>query len=122
MDVHACSAQATSNEPYDPLKGVPKEYHDFVDIFSKSRVQVLSEHQPYDLKIELEEGIVPLSPGHLYSLSTLEQEALQKFIQENLNIGFIHPSKSGHSVPAFWSIKRMAPCACALISTILIKS
>ena len=80
VDIHAWSAQATSNEPYDPLKGVPKEYHDFMDVFSKSRVQVLSEHRPYDLKIDLEEGTVPPSPGHLYSLSALEQEALQKLI------------------------------------------
>ena len=36
IDVHTHLAQATSNEPYDPLKGVPKEYHDFADIFSKS--------------------------------------------------------------------------------------
>ena len=58
VDVHARMAQATSNELYDPLKGVPKEYHDFADVFSKSRAQVLSEHWPYNLQIELEDGAV----------------------------------------------------------------
>ena len=72
VDVHACLALATSNKPYNPLKGVSEEYHNFTDVFSKSRAQVLSEHWPYNLKIELEEGTVPPSPGHLYSLSTLE--------------------------------------------------
>ena len=122
VDIHARSAQATSNKPYDPLKGVPEEYHDFMDVFSKSRVQVLSEHRPYNLKIELEEGAIPPSPGHLDSLSALEQEALQKFIHENLNIGFICPSKSGHGAPILFVHKKDAPCACALISAILIKS
>ena len=102
MDVYAHLAQATSSEPYDPLQGVPEEYHDFMDVFSNSRVEVLSEHRPYDLKIDLEEGTVPPTTGDLYSLSTLEQEALQKFIQENLNIGFIRPSKSGHGAPVLF--------------------
>ena len=42
----------------------------------------------------------------MYSLSTLEQEALQKFIQENLNIGFICPSKSGHGAPVLFVHKK----------------
>ena len=28
-----------------------KEYHDFADIFSKSKAGVLADHRPYDLKI-----------------------------------------------------------------------
>ena len=58
VDIHACLAQATSNEPYNPLQGVPKEYHDFMDVFSKSRSQVLSEHQPYNLKIAITRTLV----------------------------------------------------------------
>ena len=74
---------------------------------------VSPEHQPYDLKIKLEKGSVPLSPRHLYLLSTLEQEALQKFIQENLNISFIHPSKLGHGVPVLFICKKDSSlCLC----------
>jgi hypothetical protein len=38
------------------LKDLPKEYHDFVDVFSKSKADTLALHRPYDLKIQLEDG------------------------------------------------------------------
>ena len=41
------------------LDRVPKEYHDFADIFSKSKASILANHCPYDLKITLEEGASP---------------------------------------------------------------
>ena len=53
------------------LQGVPKEYHDFADIFSKVKADTLAPCQPYDLKITLEDGALPPQPP-LYSLSTLE--------------------------------------------------
>ena len=100
------STKPSDGAPYDPLIGVPKEYHEFVDVFSKQKAQVLSDHRSYDLKIDLEDGAVPLSPSHLYSISALEQETLQAFIQENLNTGFIRPSKSGHGVPVLFACKK----------------
>ena len=38
------------------LDGVLEEYHDFADVFSKSKAGVLVDHRPYNLKITLEEG------------------------------------------------------------------
>jgi hypothetical protein len=38
------------------FKDLPKEYHDFVDVFSKSKADTLAPHRPYDLKIQLEDG------------------------------------------------------------------
>jgi len=70
------------------LEGVPKEYHDFADVFSKVKADTLAPHQPYDLKITLGDGASPPQPP-LYSLSTLELETLQEFLEEQLNIGFI---------------------------------
>ena len=46
------------------LSAVPKEYHDFADVFSKAKASVLIPHQEYNLQIELEEGASPL-PGRL---------------------------------------------------------
>ena len=49
------------------LDGVPEEYHDFVDVFSKTKAGVLADHRPYDLKITLEEGASPpLDPSIRY--------------------------------------------------------
>ena len=63
------------------LDGVPEEYHDFTDVFSKSKARVLADHSPYNLKITLEEGASPLGP--IYSLSQEELLILRKFIDEN---------------------------------------
>jgi len=70
------------------ISNVPSKYHKFANVFSKTKAEVLAPHCPFDLKINLEEGAQPLV-GPIYSLSASEQEALKKFIEENLNTGFI---------------------------------
>ena len=51
------------------LDGVPEEYHDFVDVFSKTKAGVLADHRPYNLKITLEEGASPPPQTHLFVIS-----------------------------------------------------
>ena len=79
------------------LDGVLEEYHDFADVFSKSKARVLADHHPYNLKITLKEGVSP-PLGPIYSLSQEELLALHKFIDENTSMGFICPSRSSHGV------------------------
>ena len=43
------------------LDRVPKEYHNFTDVFSKSKAGVLANHHPYNLDITLEERASPPS-------------------------------------------------------------
>ena len=70
------------------MSTVPEDYHDFTDMFSKSKASKLANHRPYDLKITLDKGTSPpFSP--IYSLSQEELVALRKFIDENLATGFI---------------------------------
>ena len=38
------------------LEGIPKDYHDFADVFSKIKADMLATHQPYNLRITLEDG------------------------------------------------------------------
>ena len=57
------------------MDDVLAEYHDFTDIFSKTRASILAPHQPYDLKIELEDGTSPPF-GPMYSLSQSELKSL----------------------------------------------
>jgi len=40
----------TSEQPVD-MSSVPEDYHDFKDMFSKSKAGKLADHRPYDLKI-----------------------------------------------------------------------
>ena len=87
------------------LDGVLEEYHDFADIFSKSKAGVLADHHPYNLKITLKEGASPpLRP--IYSLSQEELLALRKFIDENTSMGFIGPSRSPHGAPVLFIQKK----------------
>jgi len=78
------------------LFNVPSEYYEFTDIFSKTKAEVLAPHHPYNLKINLEEGVQPLV-GLIYSLLASEREALKEFIEENLNTDFIQPTSFSHS-------------------------
>ena len=87
------------------LDGVPEEYHDFMDVFSKTKAGVLVDHHPYDLKITLEEGASP-PLGPIYSLSQEELLTLRKFINENRATGFICPSQSPHRVPILFIWKK----------------
>src|SRR5882724_8554096 len=85
----------TTSEPPVDMNSVPEDYHDFMDMFSKSKASKLASHQPYNLKITLDEGTAPPF-GPIYSLSQEELAALCKFIDENLATGFIRPSWSPH--------------------------
>ena len=51
------------------LDGVLEEYHNFADVFSKTKARVLADHRPYDLKITLEEGASPPPWTHLFVIS-----------------------------------------------------
>ena len=84
LDIQANSAKFAE---VSDLSNVSSEYHEFANIFSKTKAKVLAPHYPYDLKINLE-GVQP-PVGPIYSLSVSKQEALKEFIKENLNTGFI---------------------------------
>jgi len=84
-DIQANSAKLAETSD---LSNVPSEYHEFADVFSKTKAEVLPPHCPYNPKINLEEGAQP-PVGSIYSLSAFKQEVLKEFIEENLNTGFI---------------------------------
>jgi len=84
-DIQANSAKLA--EASD-LSNVSSKYHEFADVFSKTKAKVLTPYHFYDLKINLKESAQSLI-GLIYSLSASEQEALKKFIEENLNTGLI---------------------------------
>src|SRR5260221_11584205 len=59
---------ASTAHPEDTLSRVPQEYHEFHDVFSGEKANTLAPHQPYNLKINLEEGAKPFH-GPTYSAS-----------------------------------------------------
>ena len=72
-----------SNRSPNDLTDVPPEYHDFLDVFNKAHTSTLAPHQPYNLKLNLEEGTSPPF-GLIYSLSQSELKSLQEFLDEHL--------------------------------------
>src|SRR5258708_1751475 len=70
-------------QPEDPLSRVPQEYHEFRDVFSGEKANVLAPHWQYNLKINLEEGAKPFH-GPIYLLSPLELTVLREFLEENI--------------------------------------
>src|SRR5258707_3714498 len=98
-------AKATlTAQPEDTLSGVPQEYHEFHDVFSGEKANVLAPHWPYDLKINLEG--VKLFHGLIYLLSPPELTVLREFLEENIQNGFIHPSKSPWGSPVLFVKKK----------------
>src|SRR5258708_35918264 len=92
-------------QPEDTLSGVPQEYHEFCDVFSGEKANVLAPHWPYNLKINLEEG-VKLFHGPIYSLLPPELTVLREFLEENVRNGFIQPSKSPWGSPVLFVKKK----------------
>jgi len=105
-------ANSTKLAEAPDLSNVLSKSHEFADVSSKIKAEVLAPHCPYDLKINLEEGAQPpVSP--IYSLLASEQEALKEFIDENLNTGFIQPILSLHgTLVLFVKKKDGSLCLC----------
>ena len=78
------SANSTSvSEEAPDLSNIPKEYHDFADVFSKAKAEKLAPHRPYNLKINLEEGTSPLIVP-MYPLSQSKLKVLCNFLDDHL--------------------------------------
>ena len=97
----SAKSASVSDEAPD-LSKIPKEYHDYADVFSKAEASKLPPHRPYDLKITLEEGTSPPPISVMYSLSPSELETLREFIDENLRNGFIRTTSSPHGAPVLF--------------------
>ena len=106
------SDKTTPDDALVNMTGVPPDYHEFTDIFSKTRTSAPTPHQPYNLKIELEEGTSPLF-GPIYSLSQSELKSLQEFLDEHLVMDFIRPSLlPGRALVLFVCKKDGSLCLC----------
>jgi hypothetical protein len=82
-----------SNIVTDSKSVVSFEYHDFLNVFSKEKVDILSSHRKHDHRIKLEKDHE--SDHHYASLYNLSEEKLQlvkKYFKEHLDKSFIESS------------------------------
>jgi hypothetical protein len=66
---------------------LPKQYHEFMDVFSKKAANRAAEHRPYDLEIVVKPDFKP-KWGPLYNLSEEEMVLLKEYIDAMLEKGF----------------------------------
>ncbi|KAK1801624.1 hypothetical protein P4O66_022270, partial [Electrophorus voltai] len=110
----AAPLQATSVESPDADRRVPipSEYQDLGQVFSPSKAMLLPRHRDWDCDITLKEGEVP-PRCRIYPLSQEEERAMQQYITEALQQGYIRPSTSPASAGVFFVMKRdggLRPC------------
>ena len=94
------------------VTGVPAEYLDFKEVFSKTKATSLPPHRPYDCAIELHPGAVP-PKGRLYSLSAPERKSMETYVNDSLAAGIIRPSTSPAGAGVFFVAKKdktLRPC------------
>jgi hypothetical protein len=96
----------TSNKLNNLCSQIPTDYHDFLDIFSKSKADKLPDFNlQFDHHINIEEGKHP-PLGPIYSTSEVEAEALWDFLKENLDRSFICQSQSSCGTPVLFAKKK----------------
>jgi hypothetical protein len=85
---------------------VPKEYQCHAKVFSETESHRLLKHQPWDHTIDLKPDAPETLKTKVYPMPINEQKTLDQFIQENLEKGYIVPSKSLMASPVFFVKKK----------------
>ena len=99
-----CITSATPIET--PPSEVPEEYQWHHKVFSEEQSQWLPSHLVWDHVIELLPRAPNTLPGWLLPLNLEEKAEIHKFVQEHLNQGTIHISKSPYAANFFFIKKK----------------
>jgi len=92
-------------QPTDHEKHIPPHLHGFHSVFSKDSFDELPGTKPWDHAVKLTPDASPKS-CKVYLLSASEQKELDAFLKENLESGWIRPSKSLMAAPVFYVKKK----------------
>ncbi len=85
------------NSVITDLKSVVSiEYHDFLNVFSKEKIDVLSSHRKHDYRIELKKNNIH-EYAFLYNMSKKEFLLIKKYLQKHLNKNFIKSSIASYA-------------------------
>ena len=85
---------------------VPEAYHEFAKVFSDEEAQRLPQHQNWDHTIDLKPDAPDSMRSKIFPMPLNEQEALDSFLKEHLEKGYIIPSKSPMASPFFFVKKK----------------
>ena len=105
--VSQCLAKAFKQNPKSAPSGqsIPEYLKEFDSVFSKESFDVLPESKKWDHAVELIPG-EKASNCKVYPLAPTEQKELDQFLKENLETGWIRPSKSPMASLVFFIKKK----------------
>ena len=85
---------------------VPCHYHRWKKVFSEEEAKRFPEHQPWDITIDFTVDTPKSLDCKIYPLTLEEQGQLRAYIKDNLEKGYIHPSKLQYLSPFFFVGKK----------------
>ena len=85
---------------------VPPHYRQWKKVFSEEESNRIPQHQPWDIEIDFTEDAPKVLDCKIYPLTQGEQGKLEEYIKENLEKGYIRPSKSQYASPFFFVGKK----------------
>ena len=94
--------QEVSNEGQ---KSIPDEFKEFECIFGTAADLPQPDHKPWDHRIDLQEGKQPTF-GPVYQCSQRELEAMDEYLREAQQLGWIRPSTSSAGYPILFVKKK----------------
>jgi hypothetical protein len=98
--------EQNNNKVIDSKSIMSQEYHDFLNVFSKKKVDVLSSHKKHDHRIKLEKDHeFDHEYASLYNLSEEELQLMKKYLKEHLNKDFIESSIASYASSTLFAKK-----------------
>ncbi len=107
-----CALKTTATElaiqaqQYTTKAEVPKEYKEFATVFSKEKSKQYPPKRAWDHTIEFKKDASDAIDCKIYPQTQEEDKALQKFLMEEVEKGYIRPSKSPYVSPFFYIKKK----------------
>jgi hypothetical protein len=96
---------AVATQQYTKKVEIPKEYQKFAKVFSEEESKRFPLRRSCDHAIEFKPGAPDTIECKIYPMTWAEDEALDIFIDEQLEKGYIRPSKSQYA-SSFFFIKK----------------
>ncbi len=97
---------AIQAQQYTTKAVIPKEYKDFAMVFSKEKSKWYPPKRAWDHAIGFKKDTPDAIDCKIYPQTQEEDKALQKFLTEEVEKGYIWPSKSPYASPFFYIKKK----------------
>ncbi len=97
---------AIQAQQYTTKKEIPKEYEGFTKVFSEEESKRYPPKRAWDHAIEFKKDAPDAIDCKVYPQTQEEDKALQKFLTEEVEKGYVRPSKSPYASPFFYIKKK----------------